>query len=200
MKVIIVHGIHTESDCPWMEELAKLFNDVGLNTYVWTYGYAYALLTRVQNPGRAKKLRSIIEPGDIVVGHSNGCALAWMATQGGATLGGAVLINPALDTDKVFPEQTWVNLYPNIHDEAVKLALVFRAHPWGAQGRYGIDPGLGAPGQYLTRFTSSMGPNEELPVAGHSAVLAELPTWGKLIVNDVLDRIALPLEACKEAA
>lgn len=189
MRVIIVHGIHTGEDATWMDQLASMFREKGLPTLVWTYGYAYALLTRWQNPGRARKLAELIHPGDIVVGHSNGGALAWMAAHDEfAPLGGAVLLNPALDRNRVMPIHVpWVNLYPNRYDVAVKVAKIFPAHPWGSQGQGGLSR---EDNRYLTRFTNESGPSGELAVRGHSAVINEgLLSWGPRIVQDALDRI-----------
>lgn len=189
MRVFIIHGIHTSQDVEWMDRLSSMFFDRGFSTRVWTYGYAYALLTRWQNPGRAKKLAALIQPGDIVVGHSNGCALAWLAAWDyKAKWGGAVLMNPALDCDRVMPPGVpWVNLYSNQHDLAVKVAAFFPKHPWGAQGKVGICL---RDDRYLTRFTHDPGPMKASPIRGHSAIINEgLSSWGKVIVQDVLDRV-----------
>ena len=188
MRIIIVHGIHTNDDSVWMTTIAGAFAEAGFETQVWTYGYAYAIFTRWQNPGRARKLKTLIRPGDIVLGHSNGLCVAWLAAMSGAPIAGAVGINPALDADKAMPAQVpWVNLYPNRKDEAVKVALVFPKHPWGDQGRRGLafnDP------RYLTRFTNE-GYGAAPPVYGHSAVLeaAALARWKYVFVNDVKSRL-----------
>lgn len=188
MKVVIVHGIHTKDNTTWMESLQKIFQESGFPSCVWTYGHAYAILTRWQNPGRAKKLASFVESGDVLVGHSNGGTLAWLAAQLGAPLGGVVLLNPALDVDKAIASHVpWVNLYPNRHDRAVKYAKWLPHHQWGAQGRDGLSF---KDKRYLTRFTDEGGPNGEPSISGHSAIIHEgLASWGPLIVSDVLKRI-----------
>ncbi len=188
MKVIIVHGIHTGDDAHWMEELAREFRAAGFCAQSWTYGYAHALTTRWQNPKRAQQLAWLIEPGDIVVGHSNGCCLAWMAANLGAQIGGAVFLNPALDSEAVMPAHVpWVNLYPNRQDSVVTWARLFRAHPWGSQGRDGLtveDP------RYLTRFTDEITHALGMPITGHSAIINEgLPSWGPVIVQDVVRQL-----------
>ncbi len=187
-RIIIVHGIHTNDHAAWMTTIRDAFGAAGFDVLVWTYGYAYALLTRIQNPGRAKKLKALIGPDDIVLGHSNGCCLAWLAAQAGAQMAGAVFLNPALDRDKAMPEHVpWVNLYPNHADIAVEIALIFRKHPWGDQGQHGLAFN---DRRYLTRFT-----DEEFgrapPVFGHSAVLepAPLAVWSQVFVHDVLHRL-----------
>lgn len=188
-RIIIVHGIHTNDSDGWMDYLVHAFNNGGWNAAKWTYGYAYAVLTRFQNPGRARALADLIQPGDVVLGHSNGCCLAYLASQLGAPIGGAILLNPALDTDKVMaPQVPWVNLYPNRHDEAVKYAGLWPAHPWGAQGRAGISV---KDTRYKTVWTDE-GAGEAPAVQGHSAVLANdvLPAWARRIVDDASTRLA----------
>ena len=182
-RILIVHGIHTHDSDGWMDFLVEAFNGAGWDARKWTYGYAYAMLTRLQNPGRAQALADLIEPGDIVLGHSNGGCLAWMAAQLGAPMGGAILLNPALDCDKVMKSHVrWVNLYANRYDDAVKWAGIFRSHPWGPQGREGISV---PDDRYRTTFTNST--HHGLPrVMGHSGILApeNLPKWSARIISD----------------
>lgn len=183
-RLIVVHGIHTNDSEGWMDVLVDAFRDAGWNAGKWTYGYAYALLTRLQNPGRAKKLAALIQPGDVVLGHSNGGCLAWMAAELGAPMGGCILLNPALDCEKVMAKHVpWVNLYPNRFDEAVTLAGVFPAHPWGLQGREGISV---RDDRYLTRWTDA-GTALAKPVQGHSAMLAPaaIHGWAQQLIEDV---------------
>ena len=188
-RVIIVHGIHTNDTEGWMRRLETRFMQHGWRTYVWTYGYAYAALTRWQNPARAKTLASIVNPGDVVLGHSNGGCLAWMASQLGAPMGGAILLNPALDRDKLLaPQVPWVNLYTNRYDEAVPWAKVLVGHPWGSQGRDGISV-LDVP-RYRVVETSI--PRNDAPgVKGHSAILAPeaLSQWSEVIVRQAEARL-----------
>jgi pimeloyl-ACP methyl ester carboxylesterase len=186
-RIIIVHGIHTNDDAGWMTTLAQTFTGYDFNVKVFTYGYAYAVLTRWQNPSRAKKLAEMIQPGDIVLGHSNGGCLAWMAAMLGAPIGGAILINPALDSNRIMPPHVkWVNLYPNRHDEMVLIAKLFYKHPWGAQGRDGIkypDP------RYLIQFSDTA--KTGVPqVQGHSAVLEAkaLNAWRHVFAIDAINR------------
>ena len=189
-RLLLVHGIHTNDSESWMDHMVLAFNQAGWDAAKWTYGYAYAMLTRIQNPWRAKKLVEIIKPGDVILGHSNGCCLAWMAAELGAPISGAILLNPALDTDKVMAKQVkWVNLYANHQDEAVPWAKAFVGHPWGAQGRDGLtveDP------RYQTIWTDQEPPR----VYGHSAMLAPsaISLWTQRIIRDAEEcaRKAMP--------
>ena len=179
-RLLIVHGIHTNDAAGWMDHMVTAFNDAGWDAAKWTYGYAYAMLTRVQNPWRASKLADLIQPGDIVLGHSNGACLAWMAAELGAPMGGAILLNPALDTDKVMAKQVpWVNLYVNSQDEAVPWAKAFVGHPWGSQGRDGIAV---RDLRYQTVWTDQEPPR----VYGHSGVLtpSAISPWTERFIRD----------------
>jgi len=185
-RIWVVHGIHTNDRSDgWMDFLTEAFNAAGWDARKWSYGYAYAMLTRLQNPGRASKLCDLIEPGDTLLTHSNGGCLAWMASLLGAPFTGWISIAPALDADKVAaPQVRWVNLYANHYDDAVKIARIFPAHPWGAQGRDGLSV---EDHRYRTTFTDSAFNN--LPrVIGHSGMLSaeNLPAWSVRLVADAI--------------
>ena len=189
-RIIIVHGIHTNDSEGWMDFLVERFRDGGWNAAKWTYGYAYAVLTRWQNPGRAKRLAALVQPGDVLLGHSNGGCLVWMAAELGAPIGGAILVNPALDSDKVMAKHVrWVNIYANRQDEAVKVATIFPAHPWGAQGRDGLTVDDSPRSKVI--WTSSEH-NDAPAVHGHSAVLepGAIEPWSSRIVKDTNERQA----------
>lgn len=183
-RVIIVHGIHTDDDAAWLKAFEAGFESEGWIADNYTYGYAWALTTRFRNPPRAKALAEMVRPGDIVLGHSNGGCLAWMAAELGAPIGGAILLNPALDSDRVMASHVpWVNLYANRFDEAVPLARLFRGHPWGAQGRDGLTV---EDARYRTRFTDDA---PDLPqIRGHSTILAN-ETWLAQVIMDADARI-----------
>lgn len=139
--VIIVHGIHTnDANDAWMDYLVWKFGRAGWGARKWTYGYAYALLTKIQNPGRARALKDLVKPGDWLLGHSNGGTLIEMASKRGAPIEGAILLMPALDTHRVLGKQVRaVNLYYHPDDEWVGLAGFLPDHPWGPQGRDGLS-------------------------------------------------------------
>lgn len=193
-RVVIIHGIHSTSAMPWMHDLGQHFADAGFEPVVWTYGNVSAFTTRFKNPGRAIELHDMLLPGDVVVGHSNGCTLAYMAACLGAPIAGAVLLNPALARDKVMPENIqWVNLYTNAHDVAVAVSAAWSignllpfipAHPWGAQGR----DGLSVHDLRYRRWRTELGIP---PIHGHSDILSadKLPYWGPHIVNQVKERL-----------
>lgn len=184
-RVVIVHGIHTNDDEAWMAYLEATFKRAGWDAHVWTYGNVSWWSVRFLNASRAKKLAAIIQPGDVLLAHSNGCTLTWMASHRGAPISGAILLNPALDTEKVLaPQVKWVNLYFNKDDTAVGLAGIFIDHPWGPQGRDGISVN---DIRYLQVPTHDGHP----PVSGHSDVLTpeKLPRWTERFIADAERRI-----------
>jgi pimeloyl-ACP methyl ester carboxylesterase len=214
-RILIVHGIHTNEWDSWMDYLVHAFRAAGWEASKWTYGYAHAVLTRWQNPKRAETLANMIEPGDIVLGHSNGGCLAWMAAELGAPMGGAILINPALDCDRVMAQHVpWVNLYPNRHDKAVPLASWFgfrdiAPHPWGAQGRDGLavndarymqrfsDTPAEVKLDYLRLFAPAVHGHGDPGVLTHEA----LPYWKGIFIADAEARMRAPVpEFLKRAA
>ena len=182
--VHILHGIHVSQPYKSIGKLKLYFEKAGFNNVVvHKYGYAFAVLSRWKNPKRARKLFPLIENGDIVVGHSNGCTLIDMLTEMGAPISGAVLINPALDADKALASQVrWVHVYFNGGDSVVWWSKLLIAHPWGKQGKIGYT---GEDSRY-SNFDSS---KEEPPVWGHSDIFKpkKISVWGPRIAKRVRD-------------
>jgi hypothetical protein len=168
--------------------MLSAFFKAGFDPLAHTYGYARAVLTRFQNPGRAKDLSARVVAGDVIVGHSNGCTLTYMASKLGAPIRGAVFINPALDTDLVLaPQVEWVNLYTNAYDVPVKLAGLLCKHPWGPQGRCGIS----VKDDRYKRFQTELGDGPCPPARGHSAILrpAMIGPWTDHIIRNIEARL-----------
>lgn len=179
-RIHLLHGIHTsEGDSNVSKLIAYLSEGTGLEVRYHQYGYAYALLTRFQNPGRAEKIAKEVKTGDIVVGHSNGATIAYLMIKNcGVRPDGLVLINPALDVDIKFPKAfLWADIYHNMDDAAVSMAeLFFFKHPWGAMGQWGYS---GASDGRVTNIDCQAVPG--MPrVAGHSAIFQPwlLSKWG----------------------
>lgn len=146
MTIHLLHGIHTSEKNNTIANLMPYLATTGEIVEYERYGYALAILTGIQNPGRARKLAETISAGDICVGHSNGCDLIWRMLELGSPIKGAILINPALDVDIAFgPQLDWAYVISNKGDEAVGWAnkLFLFDHPWGPMGRdgyQGTDP------------------------------------------------------------
>lgn len=195
MRVHLIHGIHADQPGGTVAKLEPYFTEQGYEVVVHNYGYAYALTARLLNPHRATHIAQFIAPDDIIVGHSNGCTLAWMITTGyegmfatvpSRSCKGLVLVNAALDNDIDFHNVDWVHCYYNDGDEAVDLSNIFYKHPWGSLGRYGYKG--------KDTFVSNIDCADEpmLPtVDGHSALFYPpcIEAWGPYIVNKVTDAV-----------
>ncbi len=95
------------------------------------------------------RVKSMNEKGFTVnaVGHSNGCALIVEAARHGAVFDSVILINPALNTNIVFPLTIKNILVVHTkHDKATRIARFFDVIPlverlipdiWGAMGAVG---------------------------------------------------------------
>ena len=190
MKIHLIHGIHTAEDNNTVAQLIPYLEfSTGLEVVYHRYGYAFALTSRFLNPWRAKKIAKAIKPGDVCVGHSNGACLIWMmAAKYRAQIGGAVLINAALDVDAVFPKcMKFVHVYYNKDDVAVSFAEFFLfAHPWGAMGRdgyVGTDPRV--------KNFDCQAPAYGFPISGHGHIFhpENLRYWGNLIAVGIKEAI-----------
>lgn len=127
------------------------------------YGYLSPVAARWKNFEIAETLWETIPEDSIVVAHSNGATLLWMLDQMGKKFKGAVLIQPALDREKLLHRAEWVHVYFNKKDCAVSLSRLLLAHPWGPQGK---DGPLREPEHYQVFDTMN---TEEMPQArGHN--------------------------------
>ena len=158
-----------------MGKLEKYFDDY--EVLVHNYGYALALTARFLNPNRAEKISKVVDPDDVLVGHSNGCTIASMIEKK-QPVQGLILINAALDTDTEFKNSEWVDIYFNRGDEVVHWSKIFIAHPWGEMGKVGDGDK-----PHVTNI--DCGPD----TWGHSALFDDknLPFWGPFIAGRVND-------------
>lgn len=188
-RIIIVHGIHTTAEgAVWMDYLGDQLFRAGFCSHKFNYGYAAAFTARWRNAARAERLAKFIQPGDVILSHSNGGTLTYMAAKLGAPMGGAIMVNPALDSSRVLASQVpWINLYVNRGDKAVDLSATLIGNLWGDQGRVGLtvaDP------RYKIIFTDLGTPR----IWGHSAILhsKNLAAWTPQIIADLESRMLKP--------
>lgn len=157
------------------------------------YGFILGISTRIINPAIVGAMLAYIEPGDIIIGHSNGCAIAYDLMRAGAPVSGMVFINAAVERTIVREAPCkWIDVYYNAGDEiteaaalAQRLGLVDRC--WGEMGHMGY---LG-PDPAITNFNCASSP--PLPVvSGHSDLFtsAKLSGWGPFIAARVKAKIA----------
>jgi len=198
--VHILHGIHRDNPETGPGNWTKYFNDAGFNVKVWDYGKVYALTARFfVNPDVVKRVKKEIYPGDILLGHSNGCAIiADVCDDIGIMVGGVILLNPALNVNRrIACDVPWIHVYCNESDMAVAagkwyrrinpISWVFR-HPYGEQGRYGPDFND-------KRYQVFKGESQpDLPVvSGHSRINEPeiLESWGVFGVKQVLSELSV---------
>lgn len=187
MRVVhIIHGIHTANPFANVGRLKGYFEQKGYRVKVHRYGYLFALLARWRNPKIAKKIAKQVDTQDIVVGHSNGGTLAWMISQQ-KRFTGAILINPALDRDRVLPGAGWIHVYHTPEDRVVWWSKFLPHHPWGEMGRRGY---LGPSKKYWNINMARTKPF----IKNHVNVFKweNLRVWGRTIV----ERLDMELAKC----
>lgn len=143
--VYLIHGIktrdHERSSISFFKYIMPRFKVLPLS-----YGYMPAILALIMpliNRFIVKKLIQQIRPGQIIVGHSNGCTVAY-GISNKFYVKGLVLINPALDDKVVFdPFIDFIHIYWSKDDSIVKLSSFMPWSLWGsmgATGYHGTDP------------------------------------------------------------
>lgn len=132
----LIHGIHPSQKGGTVAKLVPYLMQRGYKIMVHEYGLALAITARFLNGRRAKKIGKSVKYGDIIVGHSNGCAIAHLIQQE-RFVSGIIMINPALEEDAEFNKVNWVHVYHNKGDNAVHWSELLVAHPWGEMGRTG---------------------------------------------------------------
>lgn len=174
MRVHIIHGIHVSEPKDSIGAIAPYFENYGHEAIVHSYGHITALTARFRNPGIAQRIGTQVRPGDVLIGHSNGCDVIRRIAENGTSFAGAILFNPALDCDIQFAEGIdWIDVYHNRDDVAVALARLLLWHPWGVMGRDGYtgsDP-------RVTNIDTWADVNRHTEGRGHSGVIARLFKW-----------------------
>lgn len=199
MRVHLVHGILDPVGHAGLLKLAPYFQQAGFDVRVPDYGLITAIETRIANPLIVRTLEPYVEPGDLYVGHSNGCAIGYDLMNAGARFAGLVLINAALRRDIRLPVPAWADVYYNAGDTAtvaaVAAARLGLSDPvWGDMGHagyLGADPSItnidcGKP--------TVMRGTEGLPiVSGHGDIFTagKVESWAPYIVRRVLTHINL---------
>ena len=109
LAVILVHGFNVwDGGAGSVGKLKPYFEELGANTTMFKYGFVGLLLTRFFNEEIAEKLAVLINikartyKKVIVLGHSNGCAIAHLASyMCEGKVAKYVYINPALKKELV---------------------------------------------------------------------------------------------------
>lgn len=188
MRIHVVHGIHTTQTNATVPGLVPYLQQPVYEVAHPNYGYILAAETRRINPTIVSMLAPYIESGDVLVGHSNGCAIIYAMLDtlinAGKCPRGLVLINGALDRKITLPaEIEWCDVYYNAGDTITEVAQIASwlgtaPRTWGEIGHAGYD---GADPR-IKNF--DCGNTPDMPkVNGHSDLFtpSNLPAWGKFI-------------------
>ena len=200
---ILVHGFNVSYPEQTVGKLRPHFEALDCIVEMFVYGHTNLYQVTKRNPKLAKKLAVRIkywkDKGHhvIVVGHSNGCCITYLATNNeGALPDQVVAINPALQRHyNIAPKADLVQVWYNKGDKAVKWARwlskivperIFQARPWGEMGRRGYKGNA----QNLVNFNA--GSWFEVKAKGHSAIFhsKEGRFFLPLIAKYAIDKIA----------
>jgi hypothetical protein len=185
----MIHGIHTGFNDVTVPGLVPYLERTGEYVVHPNYGYILAMETKRINPIVVGLLLPYIEPGDILIGHSNGCAIVHDLLVAGAKASGIVFINGALDRDVTLPFWVkWADVYFNDGDTITEVAeladrLGLVARCWGEMGHAGYS------GQDVRFKNIDCGKTSGMPrVNGHSDLFTSvnLPAWGDFISKRIL--------------
>jgi len=159
-RVHLVHGFFVrDGGSRTVAKLAPYFESVGMESTVFSYGWIGPMGVWFLNPRIVKQLIPRVKPGDIGVGHSNGCVLLHMSSVYGAPFRQLVYLNPALSSNApvVPPHVKRIHVWHAHSDLIVKFAAWLRAlvpwapigDPlWGDMGARGYKPGNYENGNY----------------------------------------------------
>ena len=137
--VFLLHGIHQERG----KESTVGFKTLIPQAHKRDYGAILSWQALWVNRSLAETLADEIDEhrGALIIGHSNGCAIASRVAELSACVRGLVMINPALDVDWKPPSTLrWMNVYYHPNDSAVRLARWIPFTRWGAMGATGAPP------------------------------------------------------------
>lgn len=146
MIVRLIHGIHSPEGNNNITAFVPVLQKAmpGARVEVFSYGFMGFWAARWDNPEVAKRL-AFVKSGntkekEVWVTHSNGAAIAYLATTRYEARPGAIFnFNPALDRWRVAPVK-WVETIHSNQDRWVNLARYLPGHIWGDQGKIGIAP------------------------------------------------------------
>lgn len=187
----LVHGIHSQGNTP-IEGLGP-YLPFGTHIAYPDYGFILGLETRVVNPIITGTLKPYVSPTDIMIGHSNGCAIIYDLMHSGVAMAGAIFVNAALEQNIIRPATVpWIDVYFNAGDtitEAAQIgALLGIDDPvWGEMGHAGYAGPDAAIANYNCGATAS------LPVvSGHSDFFtpSKLAAWGPFLAAKLAAHLA----------
>jgi len=192
MRVFLIHGIRSAGQVT-VALLAPYLEAEGFKTVYPDYGYIEPLDTLKVNPAVVGSLAPLIESGDVLIGHSNGCAIAHELLQRGAPALGAIYINGALTPRIIRPSGVaFIDVYYTAGDTITEAAEIGAAlhivdPEWGAMGHLGYqgtDP-------LITNINEGKTPGEP-DDEEHSELFAPgwLQSWGPFVAGRLLSHLS----------
>ena len=134
-----IHGAFDGDGEHHIDWLAPFFAARGFEPITgFDYGWTGIFSAMVFNERIARMLAAEVAPGDIGVGHSNGCAILKDAADMGAPFHELILLNPALDNSVTFaPQLKRIHVFYSPSEIPTEIARYLPLHPWGNMGRVG---------------------------------------------------------------
>ncbi len=143
-RVILCHGFNVrDNGAGTIDQLIPHLTDRGCEVVQFDTGWRGLLGVRYGDAKRAAKLASIVRPGDVLIGHSDGCNVinqaGWLLADNETRKPFAVVYcNPALDSDTpLAPQVKGALVFFTSSDRIVWFSRVLLGHPWGEMGRTG---------------------------------------------------------------
>jgi hypothetical protein len=187
MRVILVHGIHTEGPSP-VRNLIPILQAAAFEVIYPDYGWIASLETKFVNPIIVGCLLAFLKEGDRLIGHSNGAAICYdiMNRPECPQLAGASFINGALEQDIVRPACVpRIDVYWNQGDDITEAAKVEQElglvdKVWGELGHAGYD----GTDPTIPNFNCGATPGEPM-VWGHSDWFTpgKVESWGQFYIG-----------------
>lgn len=197
MVIHLIHGIRSDSNSP-VKNLIPYLQSAGFTVKYPDYGFELALETRFLNPMFVGTLLPYIQPGDIAICHSNGCALAYELMKRGAPFAGAAFINGALEQDIArLGSVKWIDVLFNSGDcitEAAKIGAEIGIvdREYGQLGHAGY---VGGDDQISN---INCGSTQGMPqVSGHSDFFTpgKLAAWAPYLIDRIHAHLARALHS-----
>lgn len=192
-QILLIHGFNVwDKGKSTVGELRGYFAELGYAYHILKYGHFGLWDVRTKNDNVARQVAEFISNSErpvIVVGHSNGCAIIYLAMKMyGAKPKHCVLINPALKRDIKLPRTcNTIDIWHSPSDKPVRMAkylLKTKLMPWGAMGADGIS--------YQDKRVKQFNKETDYPVSSssHSDVFSteKLSFFGPLISKTAIDR------------
>lgn len=187
-RVVFLHGIKTPRKNKRLHRLASAFRREGFCVVVPYYGYIPALFSGLVgwfDRRLADTLSVFIQEDDILVGYSNGAAIAYMISEK-KRIKGVILINPALNPD-LSPRAEFVHVYYNAGDWVAGLAGWLPFHLWGSMGRDGYK----GDNPCVVNIDEGNPPLGLPPLQGHTVLFAHrnLRRWSAFMAQKCVEEV-----------